>query len=42
MPQLIYLDQAKEDLIQIKYYIAKESGNKKLALNYARRIMGKM
>ena len=38
MRKLYYLDQAKDDLIQIKRYIAKESGSQKLALEYTRKI----
>ncbi|MDR4504549.1 MAG: type II toxin-antitoxin system RelE/ParE family toxin [Candidatus Scalindua sp.] len=34
MHKLRYLDQAKDDLIQIKRYIAKESGSLQIALQY--------
>ncbi len=34
MYQLRYLEQAKEDLIQIKRYIARESGSNEVALRY--------
>jgi toxin ParE1/3/4 len=34
MYQLRYLEQAKADLIQIKRYISRESGNNELAIRY--------
>ena len=34
MPTLRYLEQAKNDLIQIKRYIARESGSNEIALRY--------
>ena len=38
MPQLRYLDQAKDDLINIKKYIARESGNQKTAIQFTEKI----
>ena len=38
MAKLIYLDAAKDDLINIARYIARESGNKDLAIRYTARI----
>lgn len=34
MLKLRYLEQARDDLIQIKRYIAKESGSQEIALQY--------
>jgi plasmid stabilization system protein ParE len=38
MPQLRYLEQAKHDLIQIKRYIARQSGSKETALRYMEKL----
>ena len=38
MYKLRYLEQAKDDLVQIKRYIAKESGSTGLALNYTAKL----
>lgn len=38
MYKLYYLDQAKDDLLYIKRYIARESGNHDIALQYAQKI----
>ncbi len=38
MYKLYYLDQAIDDLIHIKRYIAKESSNQKTALQYTNKI----
>lgn len=38
MYQLRYLEQAKFDLIQIKRYIARESGSNALALRYVEKL----
>jgi len=38
MTKLYYLEQAKNDLIQIKRYIAKESANQEIALQYTNKI----
>lgn len=38
MYKLKYLEQAKDDLIQIRNYIAKESGSRKIAINYTAKI----
>lgn len=38
MRKLYYLDQAKNDLVHIKQYIATESGSQKVALEYTHKI----
>jgi toxin ParE1/3/4 len=38
MPTLRYLEQAKNDLIQIRRYIARESGSKEIALRYIEKL----
>ncbi|GAX60160.1 plasmid stabilization system [Candidatus Scalindua japonica] len=38
MHKLRYLEQAKDDLIQIKRYIAKESGSQEVALQYTSKL----
>ena len=38
MPKLRYLEQAKNDLIQIKRYIARESGSNEIALRYMEKL----
>jgi toxin ParE1/3/4 len=38
MLKLRYLEQAKHDLIQIKRYIARESGSNEIALRYIERL----
>jgi len=38
MYQLRYLDQAKSDLLQIKRYIARESGSNALAVRYMEKL----
>ena len=38
MPTLRYLEQAKNDLIQIKRYIAKESASNEIALHYMEKL----
>ena len=38
MPQLRYFEQAKNDLIQIKRYIAKVSGSNEIALRYMEKL----
>ena len=38
MPQLRYLAQAKDDLINIKRYIARESGSHSAAIQYTAKI----
>jgi toxin ParE1/3/4 len=38
MYQLRYLEQAKNDLLQIKHYIARESGSKTVAIRYVEKL----
>ena len=38
MPKLRYFEQAKSDLIQIKHYIARESGRNEIALRYIEKL----
>ena len=38
MPTLRYFEQAKNDLIQIKRYIARESGSNEIALHYMEKL----
>ena len=38
MPTLRYFEQAKNDLIQIKRYIARESGSNEIALRYMEKL----
>ena len=38
MYKLKYLEQAREDFLKIKRYIAKESGNKGIALSYTEKL----
>lgn len=38
MRKLYYLDQAKDDLVHIKQYIARESGSQKVALEFTHKI----
>ncbi len=38
MPELRYFEQAKNDLIQIKRYIARESGSNEIALRYMEKL----
>ena len=40
MLQLRYFEQAKNDLIEIKRYIARESGSKEIALHYIKKLRG--
>ncbi|SRR6266516_8071863 len=40
MYQLRYLEQAKNDLLQIKRYIARESGSNAVAIRYTERLRG--
>lgn len=38
MPTLRYLEQAKNDLLQIKRYLARESGSNEIALRYIEKL----
>ena len=38
MPTLRYLEQTKNDLMQIKRYIARESGSNEIALSYMQKL----
>lgn len=38
MPKLRYLEQAKDDLIQIRRYIARGSGSKEIAARYIEKL----
>lgn len=38
MPRLVYLDAAKQDLVEVAHFIKKESSNSSVAVEYTKRI----